>query len=86
MHSASALPCPCSRPIGSYASTTDGKRAAAQDYLTPLKLVQLCGEPDLSKVTFLEVAVNTTENSLGNFGKCMVVTALFPQFIFTTSK
>ena len=39
-----------------------------QGYLSPLKLVQLTGEPDLSRVAYLELSINTTENSLGNFG------------------
>ena len=39
-----------------------------QDYLTPMKLVQLTREPDLMRLTFLELTVNTTENSLGDFG------------------
>ena len=54
------------------AAEEDGKQAIVQDYLTPLKLVQLSGEPDLSRVAFLELSVNTTENSLGNFGKWIV--------------
>lgn len=49
--------------------TEDVRTGITQDYLTPLKLMQLSQEPDLSRVTFLELSVNTTENSLGNFGK-----------------
>ena len=40
-----------------------------QDYLSPQKLTELTGEDDLSKVTYLEFSVNTSENSLGNFGE-----------------
>lgn len=39
------------------------------DYLSPIKLVQLTVEPDLSRVTYLELTIDTTENSVGNFGK-----------------
>ncbi len=46
----------------------------AQDYLTPMKLVQLSQEPDLTKLTFLELTVNTTENSLGDFGEQLLLT------------
>lgn len=40
-----------------------------QGFLSPMKLVQLTEEPDLSKVTYLELSINTSENSVGNFGK-----------------
>lgn len=52
-----------------------GDRASAvreplnQGFLSPMKLVQLTEEPDLSKVTYLELSINTSENSVGNFGK-----------------
>lgn len=44
------------------------REALNQDYLSPIKLVQLTSEPDLSKVSYLELTINTTENSVGNFG------------------
>ncbi|KAM7396485.1 hypothetical protein PAMP_019521 [Pampus punctatissimus] len=37
-------------------------------YLSPEKLKLLCGTPDLSQVTLLEICVDTQENTLGNFG------------------
>lgn len=40
-----------------------------QGYLSPMKLVQLTEVPDLSRVTYLELSINTSENSVGNFGK-----------------
>lgn len=43
--------------------------ALNQEYLSPMKLVQLTSEPDLSRVSSLELTINTTENSVGNFGK-----------------
>lgn len=43
-----------------------------QDYLSPVKLIQLSGEPDLRRITSLELTVNTMENSLGNFGMHIV--------------
>lgn len=63
-------PCPSdSKGTSSSVNATGSRPAIDQDYLTPLKLVHLSNEPDLSRVTFLELTVNTTENSLGNFGK-----------------
>ena len=41
----------------------------SQDYLSPIKLVQLTTEPDLSRVSYLELTIDTTENSVGNFGR-----------------
>ncbi len=63
LRSASVSPCleECTSPM-------------AQDYLTPMKLVQLSQEPDLTKLTFLELTVNTTENSLGDFGEQLLLT------------
>lgn len=40
----------------------------SSDYLSPKKLIELTGERDLSKVTYLEFSINTMDNSLGNFG------------------
>ncbi len=47
--------------------------ALSQDYLSPIKLMQLAAEPDLSRVSYLELSIDTTENGVGNFGKhaCM---------------
>ncbi len=45
-----------------------GKEGLSQDYLSPLQLVQITGEPDLKRVTYLELSIDTTENSRGNFG------------------
>lgn len=51
----------------------DGSKAVReplnQGYLSPMKLVQLTEEPDLSRVTYLELSISTSENSVGNFGK-----------------
>lgn len=38
-------------------------------YLSPIKLVQLTAEPDLSRITNLQLTIDTTEYSVGNFGK-----------------
>ena len=43
-----------------------------QDYLSPRKLVQTTGERDLKSVTYLELTVNSADNSLGNFGELMI--------------
>lgn len=40
-----------------------------QDYLSPMKLIQLTQVPDLSRVTYLELSIDTTGSSVGNFGK-----------------
>lgn len=60
------------QPRGVGASKDGGdkplKEPMNQDYLSPMKLVQLTEEPDLSRVTYLELSINTAENSLGNFG------------------
>ena len=40
----------------------------AHQSLFPLQR-ELTGQPDLSQVTYLELSINTSENSLGNFGK-----------------
>ena len=40
----------------------------SHEYLSPKKLTELTGEEELSKVSYLEVSLNTLENSLGNFG------------------
>ena len=40
-----------------------------QGYLSPMKLVQLTEEPDLHRVTYLELSIDTSESSVGNFGK-----------------
>lgn len=40
-----------------------------QNYLSPMKLVQLTEEPDLDSVTYLQLSIDTSENSVGNFGK-----------------
>lgn len=40
-----------------------------QDYLSPMKLIQLTQEPDLRRVTYLELSIHTTDSSVGNFGK-----------------
>ena len=45
------------------------KDGLSHDYLSPKKLMELTGERDLSKVTYLEFSINTLENSVGNFGK-----------------
>lgn len=39
-----------------------------EDYLSPQKLKCLTGINDLQELLFLEMVVNTTQNSLGNFG------------------
>ncbi|XP_046862105.1 leucine-rich repeat-containing protein 56-like isoform X2 [Xenia sp. Carnegie-2017] len=39
-----------------------------EDYLSPQKLKSLTGIQDLDEVVFLEMKVNTVQNSLGNFG------------------
>ena len=44
------------------------KNDPSQDYLSPKKLVELTGESNLHKVSYLEFSINTLENSLGNFG------------------
>lgn len=51
-------------------TNTPSREALNQDYLSPIKLVQLTSEPDLSRVSYLELTINTTENSVGNFGMC----------------
>ncbi|CAN9499464.1 unnamed protein product [Ophioblennius macclurei] len=45
--------------------------AEADLHLSPERLESLCGTRDLSRVTFLEVCVDTRSNSLGNFGAYM---------------
>ena len=64
--------------------------ALNQDYLSPMKLVQLTSEPDLSRVSHLELTINTTENSVGNFGKqdltaCASLLVLPPSYISLTT-
>lgn len=49
-------------------STPTTAQTLQQDYLSPIKLVQLTAEPDLSRVTCLHLSIDTTENSVGNFG------------------
>ncbi|XP_064392424.1 leucine-rich repeat-containing protein 56-like [Halichondria panicea] len=39
-----------------------------QDYLSPRKLIKITGERDLKGVTYMDLTVNSSENSLGNFG------------------
>lgn len=39
-----------------------------QDYLSPRKLTEITGERDLKNVTYIELTVNSADNSLGNFG------------------
>nr|XP_020474190.1 leucine-rich repeat-containing protein 56 isoform X3 [Monopterus albus] len=46
----------------------DDSETAVELYLSPKKLVSLCGTQDLSNVTSLELCINTQENTLGNFG------------------
>ncbi len=43
-----------------------------QDYLSPRKLTKITGERDLKDVTYMDLTVNSSENSLGNFGECVV--------------
>ena len=50
-------------------STPTTAQTLQQDYLSPIKLVQLTAEPDLSRVTSLHLSIDTTENSVGNFGR-----------------
>ena len=45
------------------------KEALNQDYLSPMKLIQITQEPDLNRVTYLELSISTTESSVGNFGR-----------------
>ncbi len=40
-----------------------------QDYLSPRKLIKITGERDLKGVTYMDLTVNSSENSLGNFGE-----------------
>lgn len=59
----------------------EGKKPASteslqQGYLSPMKLVQLTEEPDLSQVSYLELSVNTVEHSVGNFGEVSHITNL----------
>ncbi|XP_006818292.1 leucine-rich repeat-containing protein 56-like [Saccoglossus kowalevskii] len=42
-----------------------------EEYLSPLKLKNLTGVDDLDDVKFLEMRVDTTETSLGNFGSML---------------
>jgi hypothetical protein len=44
------------------------REALSQDYLSPMKLVQLTSEPELNRVSYLELTINTMESSVGNFG------------------
>ena len=50
-------------------STTGFNGTFNQQYLSPMKLVQITHEPDLSRVTYLELSINTAESSVGNFGE-----------------
>ncbi len=43
-----------------------------QDYLSPMNLVQITQEPDLGRVTYLELSINTTGSSVGNFGNPLI--------------
>ena len=43
-------------------------RGICQDYLSPSKLSEITGEKDLKNVTYLDLSVNSSESSLGNFG------------------
>ena len=43
-------------------------RGICQDYLSPNKLSEITGEKDLRNVTYLDLSVNSSESSLGNFG------------------
>ena len=48
----------------------DVRESLNQGYLSPMKLVQLTEEPDLARVSYLELSsINTSESSVGNFGK-----------------
>ncbi len=42
-----------------------------QDYLSPRKLIEISGERDLKSVTYMDLTVNSADNSLGNFGEWM---------------
>ena len=50
-------------------SAEDGNELTRdQEFLSPVKLMQITGEMDLNRVTYLELVINTAENSMGNFG------------------
>lgn len=42
-----------------------------EEYLSYDKLRMICGQDDISKVKYLEIVVDTTEQSLGNLGDKM---------------
>ncbi|XP_051808590.1 leucine-rich repeat-containing protein 56 [Acanthochromis polyacanthus] len=54
-------PTPASKP-------SEDSETAAELHLSPDRMKSLCGTPDLSCVTSLEVCVDTQEITLGNFG------------------
>ncbi|XP_073327846.1 leucine-rich repeat-containing protein 56 [Pagrus major] len=53
-------PTPATKPC-------DDSETAVEPYLSPEKLESLCGTGDLSRVTSVEICVDTQENTLGNF-------------------